>query len=72
MTRTVAYCRVSTDKEDQINSLESQKRFFREYISRNPEWKLTEIYVDEGITGTSTKKRHAFFKNAKGCPKSQI
>lgn len=65
MTRTVAYCRVSTDKEDQINSLESQKRFFREYISRNPEWKLTEIYVDEGITGTSTKKRHAFLKMLK-------
>lgn len=60
MIRAAAYCRVSTDKEDQLNSLESQKRYFYEYITRNPLWELTEIYADEGITGTSTKKRHAF------------
>lgn len=58
--RVAAYCRVSTDKDDQVNSLESQKRYFREYIERNPFWELSEVYVDEGITGTSTKKRHAF------------
>ena len=58
--RIAAYCRVSTDKDDQVNSLESQKKYFRDYIERNPFWELTEIYVDEGITGTSTKKRHAF------------
>lgn len=58
--RVAAYCRVSTDKDDQVNSLESQKKYFREYIERNPFWELTEVYVDEGITGTSTKKRHAF------------
>lgn len=58
--RVAAYCRVSTDKDDQVNSLESQKRYFREYIERNPFWELSEFYVDEGITGTSTKKRHAF------------
>jgi DNA invertase Pin-like site-specific DNA recombinase len=60
LIRAAAYCRVSTDKEDQLNSLESQKRYFYEYITRNPLWELTEIYADEGITGTSTKKRHAF------------
>ena len=58
--RVAAYCRVSTDKDDQVNSLASQKKYFREYIERNPFWTLTEVYVDEGITGTSTKKRHAF------------
>ena len=60
MKRVAAYCRVSTDKDDQVNSLESQKRYFNAYIERNPMWELTQIYVDEGITGTSTKKRRAF------------
>lgn len=58
--RVVAYCRVSTDSQDQANSLESQKRYFSEYINRNPDWKLVKVYVDEGITGTSTKKRKDF------------
>ena len=60
MQKVAAYCRVSTDKEDQANSLDSQKKYFREYIGRNPEWELSDIYVDEGITGTSTKKRIRF------------
>lgn len=55
-----AYCRVSTDKDDQANSFASQQRYFREYIARNPDWALYEIYADEGITGTSTKKRTEF------------
>lgn len=60
MQRVAAYCRVSTDKDDQVNSLESQKRYFADYIERNPLWELSEVYVDEGITGTSTKKRRSF------------
>ncbi|WP_291257062.1 recombinase family protein [Flavonifractor sp.] len=55
-----SYCRVSTDKDDQANSFESQQRYFRAYIDRQPEWELYQIYADEGITGTSTKKRAAF------------
>ncbi|MCL2857185.1 MAG: recombinase family protein [Oscillospiraceae bacterium] len=58
--KVAVYCRVSTDKEDQANSFESQQRFFREYIERQPDWELHDIYADEGITGTSTKKRAAF------------
>ena len=58
--RVAVYCRVSTDKLDQANSLESQQRFFDAYISRNPLWELVEIYVDEGITGTNTLKRENF------------
>lgn len=58
--RVAAYCRVSTDREDQANSFESQQRYFREYIERNPDWELYEIFADEGISGTSTKKRKEF------------
>jgi site-specific DNA recombinase len=58
--RVAAYCRVSTDKEDQVNSYENQQRYFREYIERKPDWELFDIYADEGISGTSTKKRAAF------------
>lgn len=58
--RVAAYCRVSTDKLDQANSLESQQRYFYDYINRNPLWDLCEIYVDEGITGTNTLKRESF------------
>lgn len=55
-----SYCRVSTDKEDQSNSFEAQQRFFRNYIRSNPEWQLYKIYADEGISGTSTRKRTQF------------
>lgn len=41
--RVAAYCRVSTDNEDQANSFESQQRYFRQYIERNPDWELYEI-----------------------------
>lgn len=58
--KVAAYCRVSTDKSDQANSFESQQRYFREYIDRQPDWELYDVYADEGITGTSTKKRAAF------------
>ena len=60
MIKVASYCRVSTDKEDQANSFESQQRFFREYIERHPDWELYGVYADEGITGTSTKKRVQF------------
>lgn len=60
MQRIAAYCRVSTDSSDQANSLHSQKRYFEEYISRRDDWILFDVYADEGITGTSTKKRAAF------------
>ena len=58
--RVTAYCRVSTDHEDQANSFESQQRYFRQYIERNPDWELYEIFADEGISGTNTKKRSEF------------
>ena len=60
MTRVAAYCRVSTDSADQANSFASQRRFFREYIDKKPDWELAEIYADEGISGTSTRRRQDF------------
>ncbi|MCI9595529.1 MAG: recombinase family protein [Lachnospiraceae bacterium] len=58
--RVAAYCRVSTDNEDQANSFESQQRYFRQYIERNSDWELYAIFADEGISGTNTKKRKEF------------
>ena len=58
--RVAAYCRVSTDKEDQANSFESQQRYFRQYIEHRPDWELYEIFADEGTSGTNTKKRKEF------------
>lgn len=55
----VAYCRVSTEKEDQLNSLEAQKEFFTEYAMRTGDT-LVKLYADEGISGTKIKKRKEF------------
>lgn len=56
-----AYCRVSTDKTDQLNSLEAQKRFFAEYTQKNGH-NLVRLYADEGISGTKTKNRREFLR----------
>lgn len=58
--RVAAYCRVSTEREDQANSFENQCLFFKQCIERNPDWELYEIFADAGISGTSTKKRKEF------------
>ena len=57
--KIAAYCRVSTDKDEQIDSLNHQKEFFTEYAQRNGH-ELYRLYADEGITGTSLKKREEF------------
>jgi DNA invertase Pin-like site-specific DNA recombinase len=62
MKRVCAYCRVSTEQDDQLNSLENQKRYFEEYIGRNLDWEFCGLYVDEGISGTSVAKRTGFKK----------
>lgn len=58
--RVAAYARVSTDKEDQLNSQKNQLEFFEDMIKNNPDWTYICIFEDEGISGTSTKKRHGF------------
>lgn len=56
-----AYCRVSTEKEDQLNSLETQKNFFTEYTARSGD-NLVRLYADEGLSGTKIKNRKQFLK----------
>ena len=72
MLQVAAYCRVSTDKEDQANSFEAQQRYFREYIQRQPDWELQGIYADEGFSGTSTNKRVEFNKMLHAAELGQI
>jgi DNA invertase Pin-like site-specific DNA recombinase len=62
MKRVAAYCRVSTEQDDQLNSLENQKRYFEQYIGRNLDWQFCGLYVDEGISGTSAEKRADFMR----------
>ncbi len=62
MIRAAGYCRVSTDRGDQLNSFEAQQRYFRQYIEHHENWTLYEIYADEGISGTSTRRRTQFHR----------
>ena len=65
--RVLAYCRVSTKQEEQLNSYETQKNYYTELINKNPDWKLIKIFADKGITGTSVKKRDEFNKMIRLC-----
>ena len=67
-----AYCRVSTDAEDQINSYRAQVSYYTEHITQNPKWRFVEVYADEGITGTMVKKRENFLRMIKDCEKGKI
>ena len=58
--RVTFYARVSTDQDEQINSLENQVQYYTELIQSKPNWKFVPGYVDEGISGGSTKKRDNF------------
>src|SRR5690625_1693130 len=60
--KVAAYCRVSTDSEEQATSYEVQVEHYTTYIQNNPEWELAGIYADDGISGTNTKKREQFNK----------
>ena len=70
--RVAAYCRVSTDREEQEHSFETQKAMYTEMIMMKPTWQMAGIYADEGITGTVAKKRPGFMKMIKDCRKGKI
>ena len=70
--RVAAYCRVSTDEEDQLQSYKAQVEYYTDYISKNPKWKFVRIYADEGITGTKASKRENFLKMIRDCEKGRI
>ena len=60
--RVAAYARVSTMEAEQLNSYESQKKYYYEKINNNPEWQYVDIYADEGISGTTDYRRASFMK----------
>ena len=70
--RVASYCRVSTDSEEQLNSYEAQKNYYTQKIEDNPDWEMAGIYADEGITGTSTRKRAEFNKMITACKRGRI
>ena len=70
--RVAAYCRVSTDSEEQLTSYTTQKRVYTEMIAANKEWQLAGIYADEGISGTRADKRQEFQRMIKDCQFGKI
>ena len=70
--RVAAYCRVSTDSEEQINSYTAQKAYYTQKIEESPDWELAGIFADEGITGTSMKKRKEFNRMITACKRGRI
>lgn len=67
-----AYCRVSTQAEEQLNSYEVQKKYYTKKINSEPKWQLVDIFADKGITGTSTLKRDEFNRMIKKCKQHKI
>ena len=70
--KVAAYCRVSTDREEQASSYEAQVAHYTQFIQKNPEWELAGIYADDGITGTNTKKREEFNRMIQDCMNGNI
>jgi DNA invertase Pin-like site-specific DNA recombinase len=60
--RVTYYARVSTDKDERLNSLDNQKFYFDDFIKKCPNWTFAEGYIDEGISGTTAAKRDSFLR----------
>ena len=70
--RVAAYCRVSTDSDEQATSYEAQVEHYTEFIKKNPEWEFAGIFADDGISGTNTKKREDFNRMIEECMNGSI
>jgi DNA invertase Pin-like site-specific DNA recombinase len=70
--RVAAYCRVSTEEEEQQSSYEAQCSYYTDKIMTNPEWTMAGIFADEGISGTSTRKREEFNRMIRKCRQKKI
>lgn len=70
--RVAAYCRVSTDSDEQATSYEAQVEHYTEFIQKNPEWEFAGIYADDGISGTNTKNRDEFNRMIEDCEAGTI
>ena len=72
LEKVAAYCRVSTNSKDQLNSYRTQIGYYTNAISQHPGWELVDIYADEGITGTSLEKRDEFKRMLQDCRAGKI
>lgn len=70
--RVAAYCRVSTDDEEQLTSYEAQQNYYTDKIMTNRDWTMAGIFADEGITGTSARKRPEFLRMIRMCKQKKI
>ena len=70
--RVAAYCRVSTDSEEQESSYETQVSHYTAYIQSKEEWEFVKVYADDGISGTNTMKREAFNQMIEDCESGKI
>jgi DNA invertase Pin-like site-specific DNA recombinase len=70
--RVAAYCRVSSNSEDQLESYSAQVKYYTEFIDENPDWELIDIYADEGLTGTASEKRSDFNRLIADCKRGKI
>ena len=70
--RVAAYCRVSTDDEEQLTSYEAQQNYYTDKIMTNQDWTMAGIFADEGITGTSARKRPEFLRMIRLCKQKKI
>ena len=66
-----AYCRVSTDSDDQLESYDAQVAYYTDYIGRNPKWRMAGIFADPGLTGTSDRREN-FQRMIRQCKKGKI
>ena len=71
-TRVAAYCRVSTDSDEQELSLDTQINHYESYIKANSEWEYAGIYYDDGVSGTKTAKRDGLLRLMEDCEKGLI
>lgn len=69
--RVCAYCRVSTDSDEQLSSFELQRAHYRQLVLDHPNWELKHIFADQGISGTSLKNRDAFHEMIEACKRGE-
>ena len=70
--KVAAYARVSTDSDEQASSYDAQVEFYKHHIQEKPDWEYVDVYADEGISGTNTKKRDGFLKMIKDAMSGKI
>ncbi|MCD0153529.1 recombinase family protein, partial [Streptococcus agalactiae] len=70
--KVAAYCRVSTDSEEQASSYDAQVEFYTNYINSRNDWEFAGIFADDGISGTNTKKRVEFNRMIQSCKDGKI